>query len=343
MSAQGKHRRVQLSHLTRIAVATGVLGATFALPVAAASAHQGHAAASVPQAAPAAVTTIATETAPAAPAVAPAAAAAPAASNYRVVSGDTLSKIASAKQVDGGWQKLYQDNRSVVGGNPNLIYPGQQLSLAGKAVAAAPQPAAEAPKPAAEAPKPAAEAPKAETKSSSSTTSTTDSTKASRSKSTTVAPKASTAPKAAVAPKAQPATVATGGYVAPVSGGTSTPYGAAGSNWSSGHHTGVDFRASTGTSVKAITAGTVVSAGNGGAYGNEVIVKHADGKYSEYAHLSSISVRVGQSVSAGQQLGLSGATGNVTGPHLHFEVRTGPNYGSDIDPVAYLRAHGVNV
>jgi murein DD-endopeptidase MepM/ murein hydrolase activator NlpD len=336
MSAQGKHRRVQLSHLTRIAVATGVLGATFALPVAAASAHQGNAAASAPQAAPAAapaaVTTIATETATT---VAPVAAAAPAASSYQVVSGDTLSKIANAKQVDGGWEKLYQDNRTVVGGNPNLIYPGQQLSLAGKAVAAAPQPAAVAPKA-------AVEAPKTETKSSSST-STADSTKASRSKPATVAPKAATAPKAAVAPKAPATTVAAGGYVAPVSGGTSTAYHASGSSWSSGYHTGVDFRASTGTTVKAITSGTVVSAGWGGSYGNEVVVKHADGKYSEYAHLSSISVRAGQSVSAGQQLGLSGATGNVTGPHLHFEVRTGPSYGSDIDPVAYLRAHGVSL
>ncbi|MER5864636.1 LysM peptidoglycan-binding domain-containing M23 family metallopeptidase [Kitasatospora sp. NPDC002040] len=333
MSAQGKHRRVQLSHLTRIAVATGVLGATFALPVAAASAHQGHATAVAPQAAPAAASTLATETATETPAVAPVADATPAASQYKVVGGDTLSKIATAQQVDGGWEKLYQDNRSVVGGNPNLIFPGQQLSLSGKAAAAV------APK--------AAEAPKAETKPSTNSTADT-STKASRSKSA-VAPKAVEAPKAkpaTTAPStaaAKPATVATGGYVAPVSGGTSTAYHASGSSWSSGYHTGVDFRASTGTSVKAITAGTVVSAGNGGSYGNEVVVKHADGKYSEYAHLSSISVSVGQSVSAGQQLGLSGATGNVTGPHLHFEVRTGPSYGSDIDPVAYLRAHGVSL
>jgi murein DD-endopeptidase MepM/ murein hydrolase activator NlpD len=56
-----------------------------------------------------------------------------------------------------------------------------------------------------------------------------------------------------------------------------------------------------------------------------------------------ISVSAGQSVSVGQQLGLSGATGNVTGPHLHFEIRTTPNYGSDIDPLAYLRAHGVSI
>ncbi len=113
--------------------------------------------------------------------------------------------------------------------------------------------------------------------------------------------------------------------------------------WSSGYHTGVDFIASSGTSVKAVGAGTVVSAGWGGAYGNEVVIRHADGKYSQYGHLSQLSVSVGQAVSAGQQIGLSGSTGNSTGPHLHFEIRTGPSYGSDIDPLAYLRSKGVTV
>ncbi|MFJ8041597.1 peptidoglycan DD-metalloendopeptidase family protein [Kitasatospora sp. NPDC096147] len=344
MSVKGKHRRVQLSRLTRIAVATGVVGAAFAVPVSAASAHQNH----TPAAAPEAAVAVAPQAAPAAvQASAPAAAPAAEAKAYQVVSGDTLSKIANAQQVEGGWEKLYQDNRTVIGGNPNLIFPGQNLSLAGKAAVAAPAPA-QAPAP-------------QQSKSE-------DTTKASRSKASTPAPKAATpkaeapkaaapkaeAPKAAAAPKATTpkaaapkaetsTTVASGGYVAPVSGGTSTAYHASGSSWSSGYHTGVDFRASTGTSVKAVTSGTVVKAGNGGAYGNEVVIRHADGKYSEYAHLSSIGVSAGQTVSAGQQIGLSGATGNVTGPHLHFEIRTGASYGSDIDPVSYLRAHGVNL
>ena len=53
-------------------------------------------------------------------------------------------------------------------------------------------------------------------------------------------------------------------------------------------------------------------------------------------------VSAGQRVTEGQQIGVSGATGNVTGPHLHFEVRTTPDYGSDIDPVAYMRTHGID-
>jgi murein DD-endopeptidase MepM/ murein hydrolase activator NlpD len=59
--------------------------------------------------------------------------------------------------------------------------------------------------------------------------------------------------------------------------------------------------------------------------------------------MSQLSVSAGQTVTEGQQIGLSGATGNVTGPHLHFEIRTTPYYGSDVDPVAYLRSHGVTV
>ncbi len=133
-------------------------------------------------------------------------------------------------------------------------------------------------------------------------------------------------------------------YVVPVSGSyISTGYQASSSLWSSGSHTGIDFHAASGTPVHAVGSGTVVEAGWGGAYGNQIVIKMNDGTYTQYGHLSSIGVSVGQTVTPGQQIGLSGATGNVTGPHLHFEARTSPEYGSDIDPVAYLRSHGVNV
>ncbi|MGV9321754.1 M23 family metallopeptidase [Streptomyces sp. NPDC003660] len=133
-------------------------------------------------------------------------------------------------------------------------------------------------------------------------------------------------------------------FVMPITGSyVSTAYQSSSSLWSSGSHTGIDFHAASGTTVHAAGAGTVVSTGWGGAYGNEIVIKMADGMYTQYGHLSSIGVSVGQRVVPGQQIALSGATGNVTGPHLHFEARTGPDYGSDIDPVAYLRKHGVDV
>ncbi|MFF7788040.1 peptidoglycan DD-metalloendopeptidase family protein [Streptomyces sp. NPDC007991] len=133
-------------------------------------------------------------------------------------------------------------------------------------------------------------------------------------------------------------------FVPPISGSyISTGYQASSGLWSSGSHTGVDFHAATGTSVHAVGMGEVVEAGWGGSYGNQIVIKMNDGTYTQYGHLSSIGVSVGQKVTPGQQIGLSGATGNVTGPHLHFEARTSPEYGSDIDPVAYLRSHGVSV
>ncbi|MEV4788553.1 M23 family metallopeptidase [Streptomyces tuirus] len=133
-------------------------------------------------------------------------------------------------------------------------------------------------------------------------------------------------------------------FVAPISGSyVSTSYKASSGLWSSGSHTGIDFHAASGTSVHAVGSGTVVEAGWGGSYGNQVVIKMNDGTYTQYGHLSSIGVSVGQQVTPGQQIALSGATGNVTGPHLHFEARTSPEYGSDIDPVAYLRSHGVGV
>ncbi|MEW2567767.1 M23 family metallopeptidase [Streptomyces sp. NPDC047070] len=133
-------------------------------------------------------------------------------------------------------------------------------------------------------------------------------------------------------------------YTAPITGSyVSTSYQAGGGIWSSGSHTGIDFHAASGTAVHAVGSGTVVEAGWGGSYGNQIVIKMVDGTYTQYGHLSSIGVSVGQTVTPGQQIALSGATGNVTGAHLHFEARTTAEYGSDMDPIAYLRGHGVNV
>ncbi|KOV56917.1 peptidase [Streptomyces sp. AS58] len=133
-------------------------------------------------------------------------------------------------------------------------------------------------------------------------------------------------------------------YVPPIGGSyISTGYQAGGSLWSSGSHTGIDFHAASGTPVHAVGSGTVVEAGWDGAYGNQVVIRMNDGSYTQYSHLSSIAVSVGRTVTPGEQIALSGATGNVTGPHLHFEARTSAEYGSDVDPVAYLRSHGVSL
>ena len=132
--------------------------------------------------------------------------------------------------------------------------------------------------------------------------------------------------------------------MAPVAGShVSTAYGVGGGMWSSGSHTGIDFHAASGTAVRSVAAGEVVEAGWSDAYGYSVVVRHADGMYTQYGHLSSVTVAVGARVGAGQRIGLSGSTGNSSGPHLHFEVRTTPDYGSDVSPLPYLRAHGVDV
>ncbi|MEG8281090.1 M23 family metallopeptidase [Streptomyces sp. AHA2] len=113
-------------------------------------------------------------------------------------------------------------------------------------------------------------------------------------------------------------------------------------------HSGQDFAVPSGTQVVAAHGGTVVKAGGNGAgdgpaYGNAVVIKHGNGTYSQYAHLSKVKVHIGQIVKTGQEIARSGNTGNSSGPHLHFEIRTTPNYGSAIDPVKFLRAKGVKV
>jgi murein DD-endopeptidase MepM/ murein hydrolase activator NlpD len=137
-------------------------------------------------------------------------------------------------------------------------------------------------------------------------------------------------------------------WVKPVSKYTLTASFAQGGAMWSAKHSGQDFAVPIGTPVKAAGAGTVVKAGpNGGgdgpAYGNAVVVKHNNGKYSQYAHLSKINVKIGSKVKAGQTIAKSGNSGNSSGPHLHFEIRTTPNYGSALNPMAFLRSAGVNL
>ena len=116
-----------------------------------------------------------------------------------------------------------------------------------------------------------------------------------------------------------------------------TGYGVAGRMWSSGHHTGVDFPVPSGTPVYSVGDGQVVDTGLNRAYGNYVEVYHGDNIYSFYAHASSVIVSSGQHVTKGQQIMKSGATGNVTGAHLHFEIRTpGPRYANCVNPMNYL-------
>jgi murein DD-endopeptidase MepM/ murein hydrolase activator NlpD len=115
-------------------------------------------------------------------------------------------------------------------------------------------------------------------------------------------------------------------------------FGQSGSRWSR-DHTGLDFAAPYGSPVRAVAAGTVVSAGWAGAYGYRTIIRHADGTRTWYAHQSRLLVRHGK-VKAGQIIGRVGSTGNSTGPHMHLEVR---RHGQPVDPATWLRARGVYV
>ncbi|MGW1775943.1 peptidoglycan DD-metalloendopeptidase family protein [Streptomyces sp. NPDC002104] len=213
---------------------------------------------------------------------------------YTVAAGDTLGTIGSELGVS--WQSLYSANRSVIGSDPDVIFPGQRLaygSSSGGAAQAAPKPSG----------------PSGSSESSGSSRSGSSGAEG----------------------------------VLPVSGGSvSARYHQAG-GWAAGYHTGIDFAVSTGTPVRAAAAGTVVSSGWQGAYGNAVVIKHDDGRYTLSAHLSSATASAGERVSAGERIGRSGNTGNSTGPHLHFEVRSSNSYGADVNPVTWLNGHGVSL
>ena len=225
---------------------------------------------------------------------------------HTVKSGDHLTGLAKKYDVAGGWKTIYDANKKVIGSNPNVLYPGQILVIPNGTAPAAPS-----------------------------------------------APSTPSTPTKPSTPSAPPVSNGSG-YVSPLPKGTyrigdNIIIGSGCISRSCGGHSGLDLSAPTGTTVRSVAAGTVMHAGYGyagAAYGNHVVVKHADGKYTLYGHLNSSSVRAGQSVSAGQMIGTVGSTGNSSGAHLHFEVRNSPNQfsvGVFSNPIAYMAAHGVTL
>ncbi|MFM9616864.1 peptidoglycan DD-metalloendopeptidase family protein [Streptomyces turgidiscabies] len=129
----------------------------------------------------------------------------------------------------------------------------------------------------------------------------------------------------------------TGRWIKPVNAAFGTRFGVKGSMWSSGRHTGLDFPAATGTKVVAVDGGTVKAVQTGGPYGKHVTVNHGGGLASLYAHMSAMAARAGDTIKQGGRIGAVGATGNVTGPHLHLEARLN---GRSVDPMPYLTGGG---
>jgi murein DD-endopeptidase MepM/ murein hydrolase activator NlpD len=221
---------------------------------------------------------------------------------YTVKPGDTLSGISRAELKTANWRSLYEANKSVVGKNPNLIFPGQELDLPTLSLKKVTEVKAK--------------------------------------------PVAKTEEKPPVAPEVKPEVKKTAASVsAPLAGvqpgqGFKNP-----GNYSLGYHTGVDFSAPQGTPVKAVAAGKVVASDSSGSFGINVKIKHADGTYSFYAHLSAKTVFPGATVAAGRMIGNVGSTGNSTGPHLHLEIRTSPTFGAGnfLDPLKWLRDKGLSI
>lgn len=125
-------------------------------------------------------------------------------------------------------------------------------------------------------------------------------------------------------------------YIKPISGGRISDgfgYRPAVFRGMTSYHGAIDWATPTGTSVVASCGGKVTYAGWKGSYGNVIFISHPDGRETRYAHLSKVLVSVGDSVSQGQKIALSGNTGASTGPHLHFEMRIG---GKAVNPLNYI-------
>lgn len=119
-------------------------------------------------------------------------------------------------------------------------------------------------------------------------------------------------------------------FIMPVSGYVITSR--VGPRWGRNHN-GIDLAVPVGTNVYSSASGTVIQSGWNGGYGICVSIDHGNGIVARYGHLSEASVTVGQTVSQGEFIGLSGNTGNSTGPHLHFEMRLNEEV---VDPLEYV-------
>lgn len=158
--------------------------------------------------------------------------------------------------------------------------------------------------------------------------------------------KAGDRPKRPWRPRSSAPRHSTAAYQLPVHAPITQGFMNPGAGYTLGYHTGTDFGASFGTVVHAATGGTVVASDTSSAYGLNVLIHNNDGTYALYAHLSARSVTPGMHVSAGDQIGNVGNSGTHTsGPHLHFEIRKTPTFaaGNFLDPVTWLRSHGVAV
>jgi murein DD-endopeptidase MepM/ murein hydrolase activator NlpD len=122
---------------------------------------------------------------------------------------------------------------------------------------------------------------------------------------------------------------ASGGWIWPVNGPVTSPYGP---RWGRMHE-GVDIAVPAGTPIRAANSGTVILAAPTGGYGNYTCIDHGSGLSSCYAHQSSYATSVGASVSQGDVIGYVGCTGSCFGDHLHFEIRIN---GAAVDPLGYL-------
>ncbi|GAC1390874.1 MAG: hypothetical protein NVSMB31_08020 [Vulcanimicrobiaceae bacterium] len=125
-------------------------------------------------------------------------------------------------------------------------------------------------------------------------------------------------------------------FIWPAAGPISSPFGPRQNPLGPGldFHPGIDIAADEGAPIHAAAPGRVISAGPDGGYGNVVVIDHGNGLTTRYAHCSQTFATAGETVSAGDEIATVGSTGHSTGPHLHFEVRSGER---PVDPASFLR------